>query len=119
MDRYEVLLREDRPDQAVAQMRRQDADFRAAQLELMEQINRNGWDQERCLETLAERYQTYALEPIPGDGRFAMLTREVGTNRFTYLGVTRVFPPHEAVYRAACTAHGLRAPSRRLNDAMP
>lgn len=111
-DRYEFVCRSDPPDRVMDELRGQDLDFQEAFYFFVVKTNRYGWDERERLETLDNRFQTYVLPVKDGDPRSAMLTREVGTDRYTYLGLTRNNPARDEVYAEACKAHGLASPAR-------
>ncbi len=118
-DRYEVLIRPDRPgEEILKEIERQDLDFQQIFYDFICATNSYGWDQREHLETLDDRFQTYVL-PVGGDrNHHVMMTREVGHNRYYYLGLTTAElgkPAKEAVYRNACEAHSLSNPQRVQN----
>lgn len=117
-DRYEFHLRPDGKKAAIAEIAEQDDNFQLGFYDFCYATSQHGWDQRERLETLDGRYQTYVL-PIAGDRtRRAMLTREVGTRRYCFLGLTLAVHNVTAraqAYTQACKAHGLDAPTREPN----
>ena len=111
-DRYEFVCRSDAPDRAMDELRRQELDFQVAFYAFVDLTNRYGWDERERIETLDDRFQTYAIPVDGGDPRRAMLTREVGAERYAHLGLTRHNPCRDEVCAEACKAHNPVSPRR-------
>ncbi len=111
MDDYEFVLWEAEGDRLVAEIEAQDDDFQEEFYTFVEKTARSGWLRKERLETLDGCFETYAFFIASNQPR-VMLTRPTEGNRYTYLGLTMENDPKEAVYRAACKAHGLNNPRR-------
>jgi len=110
---YQFVCRADKSDEVMHEIERQDIDFQASFYLFVQATSLYGWNERERLETLDGRFQTYALPVHGNDGRRAMLTREVGTDCYTYLGLTTRHSDRDVVFGEACQAHGLVAPSRQ------
>lgn len=80
-------------------------------------ITRYGVNRSERLETLGGQYDTYAY-PLYGckQAQKMILTRQIGTNKYIYLGLTTNNDPMAIAYTLACDVHKLKEPKREENN---
>lgn len=111
MDDYEFVLWDSEADRLTKELEDQEMDFQEEFFSFVQKTARFGWLRTERIETLEDRFETYAFS-ILGKQPLAMLTRPTDGNRYTYLGLASENDAREAVYHAACQAHDLTDPRR-------